>query len=352
MSSTAKSTGERPLVYFFSGDRLPSYWRDSIRISSRGWSGPIVVLTDCRVLRSPRNAEIIDFTEFFDPRGFESFCARTPLDGEFRKGFWYKTVLRFFVLEQFMRARRISSFLHLEFDVAGFSLDRVPFELDQFGRGAFVPWLTDSHGIASAIYVNHLGGLTRILGGFDKYIHLGHEMAMLGAILRDGSGIFGLPTSGTLAKIVSGESLPTNHVLPSRRIGVFDAAPIGHWILGNDPRNQRGELVRNHFVFDYVDCSRDDLERIDLKLSLGANSVELETAAGSFALQSLHVHSKALYLVRWRPVFRWILSRSRSTKSRLLPIPPARGSFRDGKLSRWGEVRLVRLRAFLTRSRS
>ena len=347
-SLSNKNDHERPLVYFYSGSKLPRYWRDSVRVTSRGWSGPIVMLTDFGVSRPPRNVEVIDFTEFFDSRQFEEFRALSPMNGDFRNGFWFKAVLRFFVFEQFMEKYKVNSFLHLELDVPGFSLDKIPFGLDKNGRGVFVPWLTDTHGIASFVYVNHLSGLRQILRGFSEHSHLGHEMAMLGAILRDGRGVFGLPTTGTLASIVRGDQLPRNQVLPSRDVGVFDAAPIGHWILGNDPRNQPGRLVRNHFVFHYVDDSQQDLDSLRIELSVSEDSVDLETVAGRFSLHCLHIHSKALYLVRWRSLFRWIIQVANGSKSSVMPVVPIAGSFRRSRLVRWGEIRLVRLKTFVT----
>lgn len=346
-SFSNRNSRERPLVYFYSGDKLPSYWRDSVRVTSRGWSGPIVLLTDSGVSRPPKNVEVIDFTEFFDSRRFEEFRLRSPMDGDFRNGFWFKAVLRFFVFEQFMENYKLTSLLHLELDVPGFSLERIPFELDKLGRGVFVPWLTDVHGIASFVYVNNISGLRQLLRGFSEHSHLGHEMAMLGVMLRDGRGVFGLPTTGTLASIVRGDLLPRNQVPPSRDVGIFDAAPIGHWILGNDPRNQVGRLVRNHFVFDYVDDSKQDLESLRMELSYSKDSVDIATVAGSFSVHCLHIHSKALYLVRWSSLFRWIIRVANRSKSRVVPVIPIAGSFRKVRLVRWGEARLVKLKALV-----
>lgn len=337
------------LVYVYSGDKLPRYWRDSIATTRRGWRSRIFLLTDCRVSRPPKGVTVVDYRDWFDNEMFSHFSRLSPLDQHFRRGFWLKTVLRFFVIRGFMEAYSEKQIMHLELDVVGFSLGSLPRILNEFGVGAFIPWINPSHGIASMVYFNGVEGADEILQGFIEHSHLGHEMAMLGKTLENGSNVYGLPTSSTLARLLRGEPLPSNQLTPFRGLGLVDAAPIGHWVLGNDPRNQTGRLVRNHFIFDYNDDSGKDMQTVQPQVRRVGNSVILSSGDQEFNLWCLHIHSKALYLVRNTLFFDWVLQASRRNVSSILPVVPIIGRFRNSNVKRRLDIYLVRLAAMLRR---
>jgi hypothetical protein len=329
-----------PLIFFFSGTKFPRYGRDSLRIARRSWPGPVVLLTDTDLKRVPRGVTVERYESWFSSTGFDSFCEKSPLNGNFRGGFWHKTVLRFFVLEQFMERTGVSRFLHLELDVAPFDLSGVTGALDDWGSGFFVPWLTPEHGIASLAYCNSAKALKTVLNGFATHVHVGHEMAMLGRILKSSPReVFGLPCSGTLAKQLRGEALPSNQIPVSEELGIFDAAPFGHWLLGNDARNQRGSWVKNHFLYHYTPDSRTDLERLAPKFFVTQNKIWLESNGLRLRVRCLHIHSKAMYLVRSRLLLRIHVNIANKPKTSLVMVLP--------RLVLWGDSRQRELLSLL-----
>lgn len=335
------------LVYFFSGQKIPGYAKDGLALAAKNFQGQIMVLVDNPRIQLGSRFIVENYMDWFDAQGFQTFVRKTPLDPGFRDGFWHKAVLRFFVIEQFMKVKGVNRLLHMELDNALLGISEIPDALDQIGKGVFLPWLTPSHGIASFVYVNSTSSLTKLIRGFNKNAHLGHEMAMLGRALQVGQGVFGLPTTGTLAMMERKALLPANQIQPSSKLGIFDAAPIGHWLFGQDARNQRGQLVRNHFIYDYYERSKEDLLSLAPKLVFDSTGLTFSSKSGTFPVRCVHIHSKALYLVRNPFMFRWVVTRSHKLKPTILPIFPRIGSWRDSRLRRKFHIFLVRSRNFL-----
>jgi hypothetical protein len=68
--------------------------------------------------------------------------------------------------------------------------------------------------------------------------------------------------------------------------GIFDAAPIGMWLTGQDPRNHRGRILRYKPIPEsYVDPTR-----LKGRLELKEENLMYD---GNTPIYDLHIHSKA-----------------------------------------------------------
>ena len=307
---------EAPLVFVYIGNNLPLYARDSLILAIKNWSGPVVLIADSFPWWIPKQVRRVRYRDWFSSAAFDEFATLSPLNPSFRGGFWHHTVMRFFVLAQFMETYGITRIMHAELDVAVLDMKGVSSELDAIGDGVFLPWVVKSHGVASILYCKSRKARESVLGEFLEHYELGHEMAMLGRILQRGnSAIFGLPSHGTLAREILSVQNGPNEILSSQSLGVFDGAPLGHWIFGEDPRNRPGKVVCNHYRFDYAPESEELLRVLPPIFSFSGEGLKLLRDHEAFPIRAIHVHSKAMYLVRWNLLFAchvWLANRSRS----------------------------------------
>lgn len=334
-------------MFFFSGKKLPSFARISLAKAASIWPGATVLLTDVKC--TFRSAVSVDFfPSWFNQDDFGSFQSRSSLDKSFRDGFWLKAAQRFFVLDQWSRKNSVERFVHCELDVAILRPNDVADLVQNVDRGIFIPRVSENLAIASTVIVAGEDSMVPLIDFMVRKAYLGHEMRILGEFLRLVPELGqALPTTSDLAGRISPLSFPQTS--PAVAFGniLFDAAQVGHWILGTDARNIRGKAVRNHFEWDYGSDSVSLHRTLFRHLRWRSGNIEFATRLGTFHLLTLHCHSKSMRLAYSR-LSRGLLTRiAMKANSTILPIPFVLTPFRMSKAKGGLDLLLVRWRRFL-----
>ena len=279
------------LVFVYLGKRLPNYARKSIRLA-RDYSGMDVILVcEKKYLRTG----LENCKTYIVNNRFTENMLQTNRDGKmlkFRKGFWIKTTERFFALNEYMQQNNINECFHAELDNLVFANDRLVTELNAFGTGMFVPFDSTKRGIASLIYINSNETLTRFCEFAREFIGAKNDMELLAMFGRENAGdVFALPTSLRNQNLKIDLADLGIETVDEEKSGLFDAAAIGQWYFGIDPRNSN-RMIRNRFVNDEagVDLSSFRMQWIEDKSNFEAYLVG--SLNKRFLVNNLHIHSK------------------------------------------------------------
>jgi len=175
--------------------------------------------------------KLIDVVELNDTFNFKS---KTQLDSTFRGGFWMLTSLRFFYIYELMKKLNISNVFHIENDVLLYyncnilnnTMDKVHIPFDTFQRN-----------IASIIFIPNHEIFFNIL---SKYDFTNNDMYNFQHILNTTNYIDTFPIF-----VESDNSDEVKFVTKNyKKFGfIFDAAAMGQYLGGIDPRNQSGNTV-------------------------------------------------------------------------------------------------------------
>ncbi len=215
---------------------------------------------------------------------------RSQLDRGFRDGFWFHASERFLVLHDFMRAFELKNILHLESDVVLYTnfsnfCDRfssyarlaVPLDRDRAIPG--VVWFADSE-ILGALAESMLN-----LSNIDDMRAVGLFCAANSHVAKP------LPT------------MPENYARDNRLSlerycqaldqfgGIFDAAAIGQYLGGVDPRNRTGSS--RFFINENSDLCLNDLE-FTWEYREGRRLPMLRYKDQWTPVHALHIHSKCV----------------------------------------------------------
>ena len=180
--------------------------------------------------------ELSDSYQFFD---------KTSLNKTFRGGFWTFTSLRFFYIYEFMAKYDVRDVIHLENDVLIYYNCNII--LDCFEKNViYIPFDTFSRNIASIMFIPSAEVFKMVL---DRYDFSKNDMENFYGIQKQTGLIQNLPIFPRL-DIGSRENtsfsseydfVTSNYSLFNGFI--FDAAAIGQFIGGVDPRNIPGDTT-------------------------------------------------------------------------------------------------------------
>lgn len=283
------------------GNSLPKYAIASISLAKK-YSGMNIKLLASRELFANMNLPVGDFIEidnFYNKRDFEEASKRIVFEHDFRDGFWLKSYERLFVLEQFMIYANLSSILHAELDQLFFGIKDFASSLNNLREhGVFVPFHNPRAAVASILYCNSRKSLTSLVNyslGDQFFLH---EMDLIAKWAGDHSdSAFALPTLAT-EKIATERILPKNvNLIDSNLIGgVIDAAQIGQWVGGNDPKNVSiWEKPRTKFV-DLPQSSLLTFTQLaQLRFNFDSDTTKLTCAIDNddrIRIYNLHIHSR------------------------------------------------------------
>lgn len=307
-----------PLVYVYLGNPLPRYARISLGFARKRFLGPIIVLSDMPATKSVFGTTQIDIRDWYDPGPFRDFLTSADLDGNFRQGFWLHAIERFFVLEQYLSVSSTEKLFHAELDVLIFDINALADELDLKGKGLFAPAESDARAIASLIYVNTLNGITDFLGFAGDNGHLGNEMKILGGFLGSNS-----PFAHALSsERVFDPDWPFFERSVSLAAGIVDCSALGHWLLGQDPRNSpktSWNLFKGAVGFD--------MSSLRFRANLTNSSLQVRGFGKDWQnVLALHVHAKTFLRFRF-PFFLSFLCHVANMQLRI-PISIRTGALR------------------------
>jgi hypothetical protein len=162
------------------------------------------------------------------------FYENTTLNKDFRNGFWALTSFRFFYISAFMQKYNIDDVIHLENDVLiYYNCDTLKNYFDK--NHIYLPFDTFSRNIASIMYIPNVDIFKNIL---DNYDFTKNDMENFYYIKKKIGFIKTLPIF-IKNKHLSNEQ---NFVSENSDIFpfIFDAAAIGQYLGGVDPKNING----------------------------------------------------------------------------------------------------------------
>lgn len=216
------------------------------------------------------------------------FYQNSTLDKQFRDGFWTLTSLRFFYIYEFMRTYNISNVIHLENDVLIYYHCNTIIE--RFDKGyIYLPFDTYSRNIASIMFIPTASVFKMVL---DHYDFNKNDMENFSNISISTGLIRNLPI------FVSSSNNTSSHeyrfvTSNFERFGgfIFDAAAIGQYLGGVDPRNISGDstgFINETCVIKYNTYS------FDWDVIHGIKRPFIIVDGNKIPIFNLHIHSKNL----------------------------------------------------------
>lgn len=223
------------------------------------------------------NSELLEETYEFENK--------TRLDKSFRNGFWYLTSLRFFYIYEFMKKYNVEDVIHLENDVlVYYNVDQLINKVNK--NSLYIPFDTFERNIASIIYIPNKDIYKIIL---DNYDFNKNDMDNFSNIKQKTGLIQNFPIFTQNDNLSNEQKFVTTNseIFPF----IFDAAAIGQYLGGVDPRNETGNtrgFINETCVVKYNNY-RIWFEEVD-----GFKKPFIEIEGKTFPIFNLHIHSKNL----------------------------------------------------------
>lgn len=163
------------------------------------------------------------------------YYEKTGLNKDFRGGFWALASMRFFYIYEFMEQYNIDDVIHLENDVVVYyNCEEITKKVGR--QFVYIPFDSLNRNVASIMYIPSSSVFKRIL---DNYNYNLNDMENFSQIKSKTNTIRNLP-------IFPSNNSPNAEIqFVSENFGkfgyVFDAAAIGQYLGGVDPRNCAGD---------------------------------------------------------------------------------------------------------------
>jgi hypothetical protein len=302
------------LVYIHLGRSLPAHLADSI-VQTRSFNAetPIFLVAEraaFSTLRIPIEFGItrVELEELGTSDQWEQFRRISRLDRRFRAGFYTLTTERFFVLERIMRALDLRDVIHIENDVMiYFDVAEMNSRLAPLYPNLASTFDNDERCIPGLLYAANADSLRLLLEHINVEVgrrnsHKMNDMRLLGGYRqRRGSAFIDtlpiVPPEYAPRLCSSSGHVPKRPADYSNNFdvlrGLFDAAALGQYLGGIDPRNAPGistvGFINESCVFDPSAC-RFTFERD----AQGRRYPTLSAGGPSWPVYNLHIHSKAL----------------------------------------------------------
>jgi hypothetical protein len=233
------------------------------------------------------NIQLIAIEDLSDSYNYNS---NTQLDNQFRGGFWALTSARFFYLYEFMRSRDIENVVHLENDVLiYYNIDVLDRVVDK--TKIYLPFDTFTRNIASIMFIPNHNVFKMVL---DRYNFSKNDMENFSIIQSQTGLIENFPI------FISDSNCSPEYQFVTRGYEkfkiIFDAAAIGQYLGGVDPRNMPGDT--SGFINETCIIKYDQYRFIwNIVNGIKCPFIVVENANGvdySYPIFNLHIHSKAL----------------------------------------------------------
>jgi hypothetical protein len=214
-----------------------------------------------------------------------NFYSKTTLDKSFRNGFWTLTSLRFFYIYEFMKQYEINNVIHLENDVP------IYYNCDELLNCLninfmYIPFDTYKRNIASIVYIPNKEIYKKILDNYNFNIN---DMENFSIIKQKTGLIKNFPI------FINHETLTEEQKFVCNTIDnfpfIFDAAAIGQYLGGVDPRNKEGNtqgFVNETCIIKYNNY------HIWFEEINGIKKPFIQIEDKKVPIFNLHIHSKKL----------------------------------------------------------
>lgn len=174
------------------------------------------------------NINLISFESLDDTY---NYFDNTSMDKSFRNGFWTYTSSRFFYIYSLMKKYELTDCIHIENDVLlYYNIDILEPKLNK--TYLYVPFDTFKRNIASILYIPNANIFKNVLDNYDK---TKNDMENFSNIKLNVNLIHNFPIfPNTYANTVEELFVSENY---NNFNMIFDAAAIGQFLGGVDPRN-------------------------------------------------------------------------------------------------------------------
>jgi|LauGreDrversion4_2_1035121.scaffolds.fasta_scaffold23292_4 hypothetical protein len=216
-----------------------------------------------------------------------NFYSKTSLDKSFRNGFWTLTSLRFFYIYEFMNKYNIKDVIHLENDVlVYYNCNNI---LGKFNKEfVYLPFDTFRRNIASIMYIPSSEVFKIVL---DNYDFSKNDMENFCNIKNKTGIIRTLPIFPNAGYITKNEEVSFVSQSYTDFNCIFDAAAMGQYLGGVDPRNNPNNTVGfinetcviKYNNYEFVWIKTDNIKRPFLKVN-----------GYLVSIFNLHIHHKNL----------------------------------------------------------
>ena len=275
-----------PLIYIWLGTKLPKWVFESISFARKNNKEREIIL-----IINKKNNRNLDF-KLNEIKVNRFYINLKKINSNITKSsnliksnnFWLFSSLRLEGLNYFIKKKNIDNFYHAEIDNLIFNFDELDNKFNQTGDGIFIPRDGRFRAIASFLYCNRGACLDELLSLYSPPFNPENDMQALGIYANQSKNFFSLPT----------ESYEYNQIIwkiisPDITNGLFDAAAIGQYCLGIDPRNNKYQPTFNLFENEYSKVNFEELEifsdGFQIYLSVSKKKKFLK-------LYNIHVHSK------------------------------------------------------------
>ena len=293
-------SGGNAVTFVYIGEKLPSYAIASLRLANETSGVRIQLIGNSSTSKTVKkiHADFIPIEEFYETDQFSEATKRITSDQNFRNGFWVKSLERFFVLDQFAKYTGQKSLFHAELDQLLFGIDDLIVQIEKTSkRGMFLPFHSPNSAVASVVYINDFSSLDSLISSASTGETFNNEMALIANWAKlNPEKIFARPTLATMG-VGSSKVSPQNVVTLSEFdiLGAVDAAQIGQWVAGIDPRNLPFNIKpETKFVDEEADwsLSEKDLRAFVFDVSSNQRQLHVTNSNGRIRIYNLHLHSK------------------------------------------------------------
>lgn len=230
-------------------------------------------------------------------------------------------------MSQWAKISKTQEFVHSELDNLCLGLhDALTYRsrLPDFA----LPRESSHQAVASLVFVGKNRKLDQVMSFFQLNSHIGNEMEMLSAFLdlQNSNTVKALPT---IASLSHGSPVPWESFPIDAFGGIFDAAAVGRWLYGPDPRNSKGRATKNMQEHPRT------LGRLpNSSFELVSGQLFVEDGIGNQArLYNVHVHSKIFSRLQFLPRHNRLLNRVNSGRPSQIAGPD--GGYLVSEVVRW-----------------
>lgn len=287
--------------FVFLGKELPSYALPALSLV--GKTNRLRVNLICNEVVRKKVEHVCDSViiveSFYDNSKFESAKENLLSDYAFRDGFWIKSYERLFIIEQAMSKLELDYIFHAELDQLLFNTHTLLENLRRTKtKSLFVPYHNEKFVVPSLLFCNHHDSLLSLINFANRAFGLSNEMQLLSEWSRSANpSITWLPTLATTIKQNDLKDNVKARLMPLSELGgIVDAAQIGQWLAGIDPRNvpiSKRPQIGFHEITETPLLNVNELRKI--RFEFVNESSELRIRFGSsewITLYNLHLHSK------------------------------------------------------------
>ncbi len=295
------------LVFVHLGPSLPPYLQDAVfQASLFNPVDEICVIVNEKALEKSNN--LGRFTTIFTAENLQlterhsAFREKSTLDKSFRDSFWFYASERFLYLDDFMQQYNVKNLFHIESDVALFVdlQELLPIFQQEYHDQIAAVFDNDDRCIPSFIYAANKDAMAHLAAFMVENAGSGkNDMEVLGLYKKQyPTKIKNLPiipsSYSESYPLVSASGCKTqNAAAYSTNIdkfhSVFDAAAIGQYLGGTDPRNGPSSpgFINERCLFNPANFS------YDLQTDVYGRLIPYLLFNGTkYRINNLHIHSK------------------------------------------------------------